>query len=123
MSESIFSKVKTLLEIDLSDDIFDSELLLYLNTGIRYLINNKIPINLIDESTLSDEWISDGLKSGDENIVIAWLHLYCLQRFDRTLTTEFNSTLKINNWLDAELNNLIYQLKVIYDNTIQAATI
>jgi hypothetical protein len=115
LSEPILNQIKTLLEVDLSETIFDDQLLLYLNNGIRYLANNKIPVDVIDATTLPDAWALLGLNTGDSNIVVAWLHLYVLQRFDRTLmaVNGQNATLQ---WIDSEMQNLIYQLKTIYDN-------
>ena len=113
MADTILAMVKTMLELDISEDIFDDQLLLYLNAGIQYLINNKIPVTSIGETTTPDAFT--GLKTGDSQIVIQWLHLYCLQRFDRTLMEGSGTTL---NWLDGELQDLIYQLKVIYDQPV-----
>lgn len=116
MSETILNQIKVLLEVDLTEEIFDNQLLLYLNAGIQYLINNKIPINLITDTSTTDNWQTLGLKSGDEQIVLSWLHLYALQRFDRDLMeTSRNATIL---WIDNEMQNLIYQLKVIYDNEV-----
>jgi hypothetical protein len=108
---TIIDEIKTLLEIDLTEPIFDYQLLLYINNGISYLKNNKIPLTKIDATTPTDVWITLGLREGDEKIVFDWLHLYIMQRFDRTLTSMTTA-----NWIASELENLIYQLKVIYDN-------
>lgn len=107
---SVLDDLKNLLEVDVEETIFDAQLLLYANSGIAYLKNNAIPVARIESNTLSKEW---ELRDDDYEIVLAWLHLYCLQRFDRTLmTSAYKATA---NWIDSEMTNLIYQLKVRYD--------
>lgn len=107
---SVLDDLKNLLEVDVEETIFDAQLLLYANSGIAYLMNNAIPVTRIEANTLSKEW---ELRDGDYDIVLAWLHLYCLQRFDRTLMTNAYKTTV--NWIDDEMKNLINQLKVRYD--------
>lgn len=122
---SVLDDLKNLLEVDVEETIFDAQLLLYANSGIAYLKNNGIPVERI--GTTSDVFafqkeltenktsnaIWHNLRDDDYEIVLAWLHLYCLQRFDRTLmTSAYKTTL---NWIDSEMTNLIYQLKVRYD--------
>ena len=122
---SVLDDLKNLLEVDVEETIFDAQLLLYANSGIAYLRNNGIPVERI--GTTSDVFafqkelpenktsnaIWQELRDDDYEIVLAWLHLYCLQRFDRTLmTSAYKTTL---NWIDSEMTNLIYQLKVRYD--------
>lgn len=122
---SVLDDLKNLLEVDVEETIFDAQLLLYANSGIAYLKNNGVPIERI--GTTSDVFafqkeltenktsnaIWHNLRDDDYEIVLAWLHLYCLQRFDRTLmTSAYKTTL---NWIDSEMTNLIYQLKVRYD--------
>lgn len=122
---SVLDDLKNLLEVDVEETIFDAQLLLYANSGIAYLKNNGIPVERIGttsdvfafqkeltENTTSDT-VWHNLRDDDYEIVLAWLHLYCLQRFDRTLmTSAYKTTL---NWIDSEMTNLIYQLKVRYD--------
>ena len=122
---SVLDDLKNLLEVDVEETIFDAQLLLYANSGIAYLRNNGIPVERIGttsdvfafqkeltENTTSDT-VWHNLRDDDYEIVLAWLHLYCLQRFDRTLmTSAYKTTL---NWIDSEMTNLIYQLKVRYD--------
>lgn len=107
---SVLDDLKNLLEVDVEETIFDAQLLLYANSGIAYLKNNAIPVARIESNTLSKEW---ELRDDDYEIVLAWLHLYCLQRFDRTLMTSAYKTTV--NWIDSEMTNLIYQLKARYD--------
>ncbi len=122
---SVLDDLKNLLEVDVEETIFDAQLLLYANSGIAYLRNNGIPVErigttsdvfafqkeLTENKTSNAVW--HNLRDDDYEIVLAWLHLYCLQRFDRTLmTSAYKTTL---NWIDSEMTNLIYQLKVRYD--------
>lgn len=122
---SVLDDLKNLLEVDVEETIFDAQLLLYANSGIAYLKNNGIPVErigttsdvfafqkeLTENKTSNAVW--HNLRDDDYEIVLAWLHLYCLQRFDRTLmTSAYKTTL---NWIDSEMTNLIYQLKVRYD--------
>ena len=123
---SVLDDLKNLLEVDVEETIFDAQLLLYANSGIAYLRNNGIPVERIGttsdvfafqkeltENTTSDT-VWHNLRDDDYDIILAWLHLYCLQRFDRTLmTSAYKTTL---NWIDSEMTNLIYQLKVRYDH-------
>lgn len=122
---SVLDDLKNLLEVDVEETIFDAQLLLYANSGIAYLRNNGIPVERIGTTSdvfafqkeLTENKTSDvvwhNLRDDDYEIVLAWLHLYCLQRFDRTLmTSAYKTTL---NWIDSEMTNLIYQLKVRYD--------
>ena len=122
---SVLDDLKNLLEVDVEETIFDAQLLLYANSGIAYLRNNGIPVErigttsdvfafqkeLTENKTSNAVW--HNLRDDDYEIVLAWLHLYCLQRFDRTLMT--NAYKATVNWIDSEMTNLIYQLKVRYD--------
>ena len=122
---SVLDDLKNLLEVDVEETIFDAQLLLYANSGIAYLRNNGIPVERIGTTSdvfafqkeLTENKTSDviwhNLRDDDYEIVLAWLHLYCLQRFDRTLMTSAYKTTQ--NWIDSEMTNLIYQLKVRYD--------
>lgn len=112
---TILEKIKTLLEVDLSEEIFDDQLLLYLNNGLRYLINNKIPLSLIDDTTTIEAWTE--IIAGDDQVVLSWLHLYTIQRFDRSLMQTGGTTME---WIDKEQENLLYQLKVKYDQVISS---
>ena len=107
---SVLDDLKNLLEVDIEETIFDAQLLLYANSGIAYLKNNGIPVERIGTT---DDAAWNELRDDDYEIVLAWLHLYCLQRFDRTLMTSAYKTTQ--NWIDSEMTNLIYQLKVRYD--------
>ena len=114
--DTILNVIKELLEVDIEESIFDNQLLIYLNGGIAYLKNNKVPITRVSIDSTTQEWLDNGLIEGDEDIVIQWLHLYALQRFDRSLMNISSSTTQ--EWIDNELSNLIHQLKVRYDNEV-----
>ena len=107
----VLQELKTLLEVDVEETIFDSQLLMYANAGIGYLVNNGIPVSRIEETTTNVAF--NFTDDSDYDVFLAWLHLYCLQRFDRTLMTQGSQTTL--NWIDSEMTNLIYQLKVKYD--------
>lgn len=107
----VLQELKTLLEVDVEETIFDNQLLMYANAGIGYLVNNGIPVSRIDKTTTNAAF--NFTNESDYDVFLAWLHLYCLQRFDRTLMTQGSQTTL--NWIDTEMTNLIYQLKVKYD--------
>lgn len=111
---TILECLKNMLEVDIEEEIFDTQLLAYANIGIAYLIRNKIPLHVITSETSFEDF--PDLKDNDIYIVLSWLHLYVLQRFDRTLMQGNQGT--TTNWLDAEMTDLITQLKAIYDNEI-----
>ena len=108
---TILEEIKTMLEVELGEGIFDDQLLLHINAGISYLRNNKIPVTKIDKTTQTSDFDMDEF---DELIVIDWLSLYCLQRFDRSLLSAAAGTTA--NWIATEMTNLIYQLKTKYDS-------
>ena len=110
---TIIEELKTLLEIDIDEELFDHQILLQANAGLRYLMNNAIPVFLIDETNSGDDF--DKLQAGDYQLVLNWLHLYCLQRLDRTLNYSTLGAKTTGNWIEDEKTDLIYQLKVRYD--------
>lgn len=110
---SVLEQLKELLEVDVQEDIFDTQLLLYANGGIAYLINNGVPLSRLTVETKAKEF---KLKKPEHyDVVLSWLHLYCLQRFDRTLMTQTTQTTL--NWINEEMTDLLYQLKVFYDRS------
>lgn len=109
----ILDAIKNLVEVDVEEKIFDDQLLLYANSGIQYLINNSVPISRIDEESESDQWTN--IDEDDYLIILDWLHLRILQRFDRTLMTGNQTTTA--TWIDSEMTNLIYHLKCKYDRS------
>lgn len=104
---TVLSQIKTMLELEITDPIYDDQLLMYTNSGLQYLINNKIPVILIDGTTEISAFTN--LNPGDENLVLNWLHLYILQRFDRNLGAG------TSDWLNSEQLDILYQLKTSYD--------
>ncbi|MBC1353882.1 hypothetical protein HB837_15860 [Listeria innocua] len=117
---TILQEIKTLLEIDdissdgVSENIFDEQLIKYINSGIRYLINNSVPITPINDSSDSGEWekVADHYE-----IIRDYLHLHVLQRFDRTLVIGGvnNTSNTTMNWIESEKTDLLYQLKCFFD--------
>ena len=108
---TVLEEIKAMLEVELEEEIFDDQLLLYINSGISYLKNNRIPVEKVDETTQTSDF---RLQEFDKLIVINWLSLYCLQRFDRSLLNA--SAEATTSWINEEMTNLIYQLKAKYDN-------
>jgi hypothetical protein len=112
----VLDDIKTLLEVDAAETIYDAQLLSYANSGLAYLANNGVPVSQIE--AVSDSAVFAGLQGDDYKIVIAWLELYCIQRFDRQIqTSRFTAT---QQWMDGEMQNLIYQLKARYDDEVRA---
>ncbi len=109
----ILEAIKNLVEIDVDEEIYDTQLLLYANSGIQYLINNRVPITKIGKTTESEAW--NDIDADDYLIILDWLHLRILQRFDRTLMAGNQTTTA--TWIDSEMTNLIYHLKCKYDRS------
>ncbi|HFU4203818.1 TPA: hypothetical protein ACGO8F_001416 [Streptococcus suis] len=107
---TILEDVKELLEVDLGEDIYDKQLLLYVNAGLRYLINSGVPLFTIEED--DEKEVFTNIEEGDYSIVLQYLHLFTLQRFDRSLMTGGGTT---QDWIDSELLSLLQQLKIKYD--------
>lgn len=107
----VLQDLKTLLEVDIEETIYDDQLLMYANAGLRYLENNGVPVEAIEKETDSANF--KNLKPPDFALVLSYLHLYCLQRFDRTLMTGNGQSNM--SWIDAEMLDLITMLKVRYD--------
>lgn len=105
-NSNIFQTIKDLVELDLSEDIFDNQLLNYINQNIQYMINNGIPITLIDMDTNFSDWSQ--LRAGDENIICKYLSYTCLVQLDNSFLSK--------NTIDKILEDTLYQLKVIYDS-------
>ena len=102
---TILNQIKEMVEVDVEEEIFDTQLLSYINSGISYLTRNNIPITRIDKESELTEW--DEI----EETILDWLHLRCVQRFDKSLMTGNSTTM---SWIDEELTNILYQLKAIY---------
>ena len=41
---TILNQIKEMVEVDVEEEIFDTQLLSYINSGISYLTRNNIPI-------------------------------------------------------------------------------
>ena len=106
---TILKTIKEMVEVDVEEDIFDVQLLQYINSGISYLQRNAIPVIRIDAKTELGGWTD--IREEDREIVLDWLHLRCVQRFDKSLMNGGATTME---WIDSELTNLLYQLKAIY---------
>ena len=107
---TILETIKEMVEVDVEEDIFDVQLLQYINSGISYLQRNAIPVIRIEKETELTEWTE--IKEEDKEIILDWLHLRCVQRFDKSLMTGGGTTME---WIDSELSDLLYQLKSIYE--------
>lgn len=106
----LLEEVKELLEIDTEETIYDKQLTSYLNIGLSFLKNNGVPVaNMSTEEVL--EW---SINDEDYPIIIEWLHLRTLQRFDRTLMNESAKT--TNTWIENYLSETLLHLKVRYDH-------
>ena len=111
---TILERLKELIEIDVAEEIFDVQLLQYVNMGLRYLANNAIPVGVATELTAFEDF--DKLREGDWNIVLAWLHLYVIDRFD-SISANSNSrgSTAWQTWLSEDMADKLYQLKTFYD--------
>ncbi|MDY3041193.1 hypothetical protein [Streptococcus pluranimalium] len=107
--ETILDTIKEMVEVDVEEDIFDVQLLRYINSGISYLQRNAIPVIRIEKDTKLEGWMD--IEEEDRETVLDWLHLRCVQRFDKSLMTGSSATME---WIDEEMANLLYQLKAIY---------
>ena len=106
---TILETIKEMVEVDIEEDIFDVQLLQYINSGISYLQRNGIPVIRINKDTELQGWTN--IEEEDKETVLDWLHLRCVQRFDKSLMNGGATTME---WIDSELTNLLYQLKAIY---------
>ncbi|HEP1369323.1 phage head-tail connector protein [Streptococcus pyogenes] len=106
----IFKTLKEMVEVDVEEDIFDVQLLRYINSGISYLQRNAIPVVKIEENSKFTDW--PDIEEEDKETILDWLHLRCVQRFDKSLMTGGVTTME---WIDSELTNILYQLKAIYE--------
>jgi hypothetical protein len=114
----VLEDIKTLLELDLCQPIFDAQIMGYANIGAQEMRNNGVPVTGITLTTLREEFATT-LRDGDYHKALDFLHLFCLQRFDRTLMTE--SSAAARNWIDTELSRILHELKVLYDTRARRA--
>lgn len=106
---TILKTIKEMVEVDVEEKIFDVQLLRYINSGISYLQRNAVPVIRIEKDTELKEWTD--IEEEDRETVLDWLHLRCVQRFDKSLMTGSSATME---WIDGEMTNMLYQLKAIY---------
>lgn len=106
---TILETIKEMVEVDVEEDIFDGQLLRYINSGISYLQRNGIPVSKVATDTELETWAN--IKEEDQDSILDWLHLRCVQRFDKSLMTGSKTTME---WIDSELTNILYQLKAVY---------
>lgn len=106
---TILNIIKEMVEVDVEEDIFDGQLLRYINSGISYLHRNGIPVSKVSTDTELKAWAD--IEEVDKESILDWLHLRCVQRFDKSLMTGSKTTME---WIDSELTNILYQLKAIY---------
>lgn len=109
---TILEDIKTLVEVDAEEDIYDTQLLLIINGGIAYLRNNGVPLSRIDKNATINDWPK--LSEDDYPVVIDWLNYRVLQNFDRTLMLSYSAN-TTNNFIDYHMTDLLYQLKVRYE--------
>ncbi len=113
MSDSpkvIFNDVKTMLELDIEDTIYDDQLLIKINSAISYLIKNKVPLASIEQNSDISLWLNQGLTAGDYAAVINWIENRLSLIFDKSILQP-SSVASINAYLD----DILYQLKGTYD--------
>jgi hypothetical protein len=106
---TILETIKEMVEVDVEEDIFDDQLLRYINSGISYLQRNGIPVSKVATDTKLETWAD--IEEEDQENILDWLHLRCVQRFDKSLMTGSKTTME---WIDSELTNILYQLKAVY---------
>lgn len=106
---TILEQIKTKIEVDIEETIFDSQLLLSINSSIGYLIQNGIPLTYIIENSGSEIWTE--LKESDINLVIDWIYRDIIPEFDRDI---LNSSTTVE-FLDRKNTDILYHLKSVYD--------
>ena len=106
---TVLEAVKRLVEVEIEEDIFDDQLLLYVNMGIAYLINNAIPIFEVDKNTSIEEWTE--IEENDRKLIIQYLYLDTISQFDRDLAASKATT----DYLEARKIENLLQLKCRYE--------
>jgi hypothetical protein len=107
---TVLADIKVILEVD-DTDTFDSQLLLYINSGLAYLMQNGIPVSTADQTTDASAW--SGLKAEDYGIVRDWLAFNVKMRFDQT--AQFGNLSMSQAFFDTYMSDLLYGLKCRYD--------
>ena len=106
---TILEKIKTKIEVDSEETIFDSQLLLSINSSITSLIKNGIPISFIEENSNVDIW--QDLRESDINLVIDFIYRDIIPEFDRDLLPSSTTI----NYLNEKNTDILYYLKSVYD--------
>ena len=106
---TILNQIKEMVEVDVEEEIFDTQLLSYINSGNLEKTGTKNTITRIDKESELTEW--NKIEEDDKETILDWLHLRCVQRFDKSLMIGNSTTM---SWIDEELTNILYQLKAIY---------
>ncbi len=106
---TILEQIKTKIEVDIEETIFDSQLLLSINSSIASLIKNGIPISFIEENSNVDIW--QDLRESDINLVIDFIYRDIIPEFDRDLLSSPTTI----NYLNEKNTDILYYLKSVYD--------
>ena len=106
---TILNQIKTKMEVDIEENIFDELLLLNINSSIGYLKQNSIPVDYIEMDSESSVWTD--LKSEDINIVIDWIYRDIIPEFDRDILSSSTTV----EFLKEKNTQILYQLKSTYD--------
>lgn len=106
---TILEKIKTKIEVDSEENIFDSQLLLSINSSIASLIKNGIPISFIEQNSNVEIW--PDLKESDINLVIDFIYRDIIPEFDRDLLSSSTTI----NYLNEKNTDILYYLKSVYD--------
>lgn len=112
MANTILQDLKTLLEIDLDEDVEDAELILNANDYIADLINNEVPLTIIDATTTSEDWEASGLDAIDYYTVLKYLNMSAVRDISPAFVTGQNAS--INNNIEKSLQRKLFQLKINY---------
>lgn len=108
---AIIDDVKELLEIDTTS--YDNQLLLVVNSGISYLINNDIP--LVNISLSDDKSVFTDLNTQDYYLVLEYLQLHTMQNFDLTTGQLYDRQMLIKTAIRHRSQALLYQLRILYN--------
>jgi hypothetical protein len=115
---TILADIKTLLEVDVDETIYDDALLGHINTGMVFLQTNAIPVGVVSGEVEGSELEGDGLlKSGDYETIKEYLYFHCLARFDGSVMAANRFTSAYSNWIENQLTVLLYSLKARYDRS------
>jgi hypothetical protein len=108
---TILEDIKEMIRVDLSEQIFDTEIMLHINNGVSELINNNIPITNIQLLDASGIW--DKISKNDYQLILAWLYYYIMLRFERSLWGKGSTT--ATHFIEKDMTDLLWKLKASYD--------